>query len=167
MIHEKPYDAISVQEILDRANVGRSTFYTHFADKDELLASGLLVMLRSIRACASPGAKRHERVVWFSLPLFRHIHEEHGAGSRPMGSRARAILHEHLQRALMGLIAEEVRREYRGRPRGSPSPDLLAEYVASTFILVLNRWMEGGARISPQEADAQFRALVLPTLSAA
>ena len=37
LIREKPYDAIVVKEILDRANVGRSTFYTHFRDKDELL----------------------------------------------------------------------------------------------------------------------------------
>lgn len=32
-IREKPYDAISVKEILDRADVGRSTFYTHYRDK--------------------------------------------------------------------------------------------------------------------------------------
>ena len=37
LIHEKSYDAIVVKEILARANVGRSTFYTHFRDKDELL----------------------------------------------------------------------------------------------------------------------------------
>ena len=37
---EKKYESITVQEILDRADVGRSTFYTHFQDKDELLVSG-------------------------------------------------------------------------------------------------------------------------------
>jgi len=36
LAHEKPYDSIAVKEILDRANVGRSTFYTHFQDKHEL-----------------------------------------------------------------------------------------------------------------------------------
>ena len=37
---DKKYESITVQEILDRADVGRSTFYTHFHDKDELLVSG-------------------------------------------------------------------------------------------------------------------------------
>jgi AcrR family transcriptional regulator len=45
LIREKPYDAIVVKEILDRANVGRSTFYTHFRDKDDLLVSGIHDML--------------------------------------------------------------------------------------------------------------------------
>ena len=50
LIREKPYDAIVVQEILDRANVGRSTFYMHFSDKDDLLVSGIHDMLRSVQA---------------------------------------------------------------------------------------------------------------------
>src|SRR5262245_49469875 len=50
LAREKPYPSIAVKEILDRANVGRSTFYTHFRDKDELLHSGIYEMLRSIRA---------------------------------------------------------------------------------------------------------------------
>jgi AcrR family transcriptional regulator len=40
LILEKKYESITVQELLDRADVGRSTFYMHFQDKDELLLSG-------------------------------------------------------------------------------------------------------------------------------
>jgi AcrR family transcriptional regulator len=54
LIHEKNYDAIVVKEILDRANVGRSTFYTHFRDKDELLVSGIHDMLRSVQSTKLP-----------------------------------------------------------------------------------------------------------------
>src|SRR5258706_11054555 len=40
LVLEKNYDLITVQEILDRADVGRSMFYPHFDGKDELLISG-------------------------------------------------------------------------------------------------------------------------------
>ncbi len=46
LIHEKSYDAVVVKEILARANVGRSRFYAHFRDKDELLEGALLAVLR-------------------------------------------------------------------------------------------------------------------------
>ena len=40
LIQEKGYEAVTVQDILDRANLGRSTFYLHYRDKEELLLSG-------------------------------------------------------------------------------------------------------------------------------
>ena len=48
LIAQKHYDSIVVKEILDRANVGRSTFCTHFRDKDDLLVSGMYDMLGEV-----------------------------------------------------------------------------------------------------------------------
>ncbi len=42
LILEEGYDAISIQDITDKANLGRATFYLHFKDKDEVLSSARL-----------------------------------------------------------------------------------------------------------------------------
>lgn len=166
LVREKDYDAISVKEILDRANVGRSTFYMHFRDKDELLVSGMFRLVDPARGPRT--APRSEQLVWFSRPIFEHVSEHRRPGEARMGVRGRAILHEHLRRVLADMIADQVRDDSRGRAKSTARipPDLLAQYVASSFILVLNWWTETRSRLTADEADALFRTLVLPTLSA-
>jgi len=169
LIHEKTYDSIAVKEILDRANVGRSTFYTHFGDKDELLVSGMHDMLRSAQPATVPSsAKRYEQLIWFSRPIFEHIHQQRRTGGARIGTRGRAIIHEHLQEVLAELIADEVRKDFQGRRKtaGRIPPDLFVQYVASTFILVLNWWMESSNPLPPKDVNELFRALILPTLAA-
>lgn len=84
LLGEKPYDEIVVKEILDRANVGRSTFYMHFRDKDDLLVSGIHDMLRPVHSMEAPSSdRRHDRVLWFNLPIFEyHYQHRHAAGDR-------------------------------------------------------------------------------------
>ena len=169
LMHEKPYDAIAVTEILERADVGRSTFYTHFRDKDELLTSGIHDMLRSVQSAAPPSlAKGPERVIRFSRAIFEYHREHRRAGNARMGARGRAIIHEHLRRVLSELIADDVRKEckVRRKPAGRIPPDLLVQYVASTFILVLNWWAESRDPLPAEEVNDVFRELILPTLAA-
>jgi AcrR family transcriptional regulator len=169
LIHEKPYDAIAVTAILERANVGRSTFYTHFRDKDELLVSGIHDMLRSVHPAALPSlAKGPERIIRFSLPIFEYHRQHRRMGEARMGARGRAIIHEHLRRVLSELIADDVRKQCKVRRKaaGRIPPDILVQYVASTFILVLNWWAESRNPIPPDEVNDLFRELILPTLAA-
>jgi AcrR family transcriptional regulator len=171
LIREKAYDSIVVKEILERANVGRSTFYTHFRDKDDLLASSIYEMLRPARLMQPPSsAKPYEKIIRFSLPIFeelqQHRHERQRAGNAMMDDRSRAILHERLQNVLVELIGDDVDQWLQGRREGAgrmPS-DVLVNYVASTFVLVLDWWVETDSLLAPKEVNDLFRALVLPTL---
>lgn len=167
LIGEKPYDAIVVKEILDRANVGRSTFYMHFRDKDDLLLSGIHDIIGAVESpITATSGKQHERVLWFSLPIFEYHYQHRHNGRDRMGARGRALLHEHLRKVLAETIVDAIKKDFRtGRkPRQIP-PDLLAGYVASTFVLVLNWWVERGMPIPPKQINEVFRALLSPTLA--
>lgn len=163
LIHEKSYDAIVVKEILARANVGRSTFYAHFRDKDELLDSGIRDMLGAERAPAPTGALA-ERVVRFSLPVLEHIERHKGAGAFAPGG-GQSIVHDRLRGIVAGLVADDLRRS-GARPSREVPAELVAEHVASTFVLTLEWWIGSGGDANARTVDERFRALVMPTLDA-
>jgi AcrR family transcriptional regulator len=168
LIHEKSYDAIVVKQILARANVGRSTFYSHFRDKEDLLESGIRDLLRESATTSSMRSTGPaDRVLRFSLPIFEHIERHRDASDSPVHARGQAVVHEHLQRVLVELIADDLRREGRCRQEsGHDVPcDLLAQHVASTFLLVLSWWAESGEPLPSRKVNDLFRALILPTLT--
>jgi AcrR family transcriptional regulator len=169
LILEKSYESIVVNDILDRADVGRSTFYSHFSDKDDLLVSGMHDMLHSIHPAQLPASARpYEQIIWFSLPIFEHIDEHRRASIASIGPRGRAVIHEHLQRVLAELIADGVMKRYRS-PRKAAArmpPDIIVQYIASTFILVMNWWLEKKSPLPPKKINELFQALILPTLAA-
>ena len=172
LIREKAYDRITVADILDRAKVSRSTFYIHFRDKDDLLASSMRALLfgvLSMEARAVPDTA--EGIAAFSLPLLTHIHQHRRSAKARLGDRGRAILHDHLRRVLSDWIMQALHPEGSpppSRPRRSPIvPELLARHIASTFVLVLHWWLDHGVSASPVEADKLFRALIIPVLRSA
>jgi AcrR family transcriptional regulator len=167
LIREGEYHRISVSQILRRANVGRSTFYTHFRDKEALFASAVEEMLESVRATrGAAGMSPAERLIGFGLPLLQHIERHRNAGGARMGHRGRATLHEHVRQILTRWVAQEMSRDPASRRDmlNRLPPDLLPQYVASTFVLVLDWWVDHKHATSSAEADTLFRSLVLPAV---
>src|SRR3984893_16995107 len=73
--HEKPIEDVTVQDVLDRASVGRSTFYLHYRDKDDLLLSQLEKFLEMMSTALSIRKEESHRVVPVA-ELFAHIGDQ-------------------------------------------------------------------------------------------
>lgn len=169
LIHEKPYDGIVVKEILARANVGRSTFYTHYRDKDDLLDDAIRDTLAATKVVTS---KRRgclaDEVLSFSLPILEHIERHRIAGAQADAPR-HAALHDRLGPQIVRHVADELRqsRKHVGDQAPDVSNDLLARFVASSFLVALNWWIESEPSLSASDVNKSVRALLLPTLTRA
>ena len=170
LILEKKYESITVQEILDRADVGRSTFYMHFRDKDELLVSGfqyLQSFLESVQgALATVPGKSYERIIGFSLAMFEHAHEYRRVNRALLGSDAEAVVRRRIHSILAGIVSRELKLELQRRKRANcpVSPELLAHFLVSTYVSVMTWWLNSKSPVSPKEIDVAYRHLVLPSL---
>jgi len=170
LIHEKSYDTIVVSDILERADVGRSAFYAHFANKHSLLASGIDHVLHTSPAGQpSSSLGPFGSVVWFSRPFFEYVgqcrHTTHLRTSR----RGRTVVHAHLRKLLADRIGGDIKAIAVSLKKGGSGipPELLADHVVGTFILVLNWWVDNQSPLSPREVDELYLTLVGPALAAA
>ena len=75
LIQDRPIDDVTVQDVLDRASVGRSTFYLHYSDKDDLLLSQLEKFLETMSTALSIRKEESHRVVPVA-ELFAHIGDQ-------------------------------------------------------------------------------------------
>ena len=170
LMFEKSYEAILIQEILDRANVGRSTFYTHFRDMDELLVvslQGLQELLRDAQtATPTPSNKRYEKVIGFSLAMFEHAHDHKKLYRSLVGGPGWIIVRQRIEEILVQLMKEEARALFKRGAASEVPFELFIHFLGATFMSVLTWWFNFKRPLPPKEINALFRELVVPTLAA-
>lgn len=167
---EKNYDTITVQEVLDRADVGRSTFYAHFQSKDELLMSGIDELRSTLSAAmqqARTSARRTENLIAFSRPMFEHVNEFRPVYYALARTQVFPLVRKQLVTLLNELIEKECRTELLNLKKSSGLPiELFVSQLSATFFTVLSWWLDRRIRISTAELDQHFRSLVVPTVNA-
>ena len=169
---KKDYRSITIQQIIDRANVGRSTFYTHFKDKDDLLhreMGELREMLRTAQVKTPVASTRpYEKIIGFSLMMFEHAFEYRHVYKALIGSQSGAVVLQHILDVLVDLVRDESKVEFeKRRKKGSEIPfELFVHFIASAFGSVMSWWLDHKDPLPPKTINAIFRALVIPSLAA-
>ena len=169
LIVEKGYEATTVQDILDRANLGRSTFYAHYRDKDDLLRSGFewLRRLFEEQSRAEPGA--HKPPSESSDPIlafFRHAGEHHDLYKALVGKRGG----EMVQAWLHQYVGDTVRSHLQARSRGARYAiplDVVVHFAASSFLSLATWWLDHDMPYTAEQMNAMFQQLVSPGIETA
>jgi len=161
LILEHGYDAITVQNIIDRANVGRATFYAHFQDKESLLLSGFETLWlefeqhfqHDVGVTMSP---------WdLSLSMFVHAHGHRSLYKAMAGERGATMILGHIRQRLVKLLQDHLKTPVARRKQPLP-PDMLTQYVVASFIALLTWWLDHDSPLSPQQMNDYYRQLVEP-----
>jgi AcrR family transcriptional regulator len=159
LMHEKPFESITVQDVLDRAKVGRSTFYSHYSDKDDLLMSDAEEFFESVAMLLSLRGDKSDRV--FPVQeFFSHIIEAQQFINALMSS---GKFHDNMELA-RGMFARGIERRLSELPRGQGIPDndrpAIAFAHAGALLSLLTWWIDRGMKQPPAEMDELFHRLV-------
>jgi AcrR family transcriptional regulator len=161
LIMTKGYESITVEDICESANVGRSTFYTHYTDKDDLMRSGLEHLRARLMDHQRDAAERdaEHRALGFSLPMFEHTRDHMHLFRALVGSRGGAIALGTIRQVLSDLVRGELATDASKKAKEAIPSEIVVQYVVGAYMAVLTWWLDGGAKLPPQRIDAMFRRL--------
>jgi AcrR family transcriptional regulator len=159
LMQEKSIDEITVQEVLDRASVGRSTFYLHFRDKNDLLLSQLEVFLTTMSNLLSVRGEKSDRVVPVE-EMFAHI----GGQNKLLRALSDCGRLNDFYELAQGYFARGIERRFKESERLAkmPQAELAAHAVASagSLLSLLRWWIDRGAKEKPADLDKLFHRIV-------
>jgi AcrR family transcriptional regulator len=166
LIEEKGYESITVQEILDRANVGRSTFYAHFQYKDQLLYScfdDIHELFEQLNKRVSEARKNSEDInhVDITLSLFRFAGRNHRFFKALLGKRRNGVFNQYFYDYLFAHMHEHLKLPLASEKRSLQS-EIMAHYLASAFMGILVWWVDNDLPCTAEEIDMYFNRLVMP-----
>ena len=165
LITERGWDDIAVQDVCVRANVGRSTFYLHYPNKDALLQGGLEGLQGELQRQArkrSGNAKTStdtSGVFLFVPGLIEHAHEQRKLFQGLIGKRSGYVVQQRFSEMVLRLIADELPASTSGFPRGA-----VARWLAGAFVELLSWWIEQPKPMPPAELAVLFNELSRPVL---
>jgi AcrR family transcriptional regulator len=168
LILEKGYDAVTIEDITERADLGRTTFYLHYRDKDELLIESFESIAEELvsRMPMPMIASGDQDGGWFVqdaiLITFQHAYENaqlyrvilRGEGA----SRVSGRLHLIISQIAAELIQKRI--ELGLLPQHSQVPvEVFANYFAGSLLALITWWLESGQAYPPTEMAVMFRRL--------
>ena len=154
LINNKDYDEITIQDILNESRIGRSTFYCHFKDKNELLLS----ISRHIFEHVFSHSLKEEETHDFSKEdifdyqhlithIYYHIHDERELIKGILSSNGNQVFLDEFKTHLYSLV-NSYYKNYPYKNENIPL-DLVKDILVDNFISVIKYWMNNGFKESP------------------
>lgn len=169
LLEEKSYSKITVQEIIDAANVGRTTFYAHFETKDDLLKELCEELFGHIISSAMDCTHTHGLYSDGNAPesvfchLLQHLQENDKNIIGLLSCESSEIFLRFFKDSLNGLIRSQFVNQDRKANTDIPQ-DFLINHISGSFVEMVLWWIKGRMKQTPADLDRYFRAVIEPIM---
>lgn len=167
LIEEKGFDAITVRDLTERADINRGTFYLHHRDKFDLLEQYENELFQEIEAIAKKvdveDLKRFnekQQPVTFIVKLLEYIQANAKFMNAVLGPRGNVAFQikfkEHLKSNVGRVFIKEAEVENMKIPK-----EYLLSYLVSAHLGVIQEWLKNGLKETPQEVSLYIATISL------
>ena len=160
LLQEKRYAEISVQDIIERADVARSTFYVHYVDKDDLLTGGHGVFAENLGHRMQAHSVENDASVFSAALWFYHVRAQVDI----LRIIAKDSAMELAMKTLHGIIHRNIKEAMRTHQtlNANVPQTLIVDYLADTLMTLIKWWFRDGMKYTPEQMDKMFQQLVMP-----
>lgn len=169
LLNDRNYFSITVQDIIDRADIGRSTFYAHFETKDDLLKALCRELFDHIIFTAMDKQDTHGLYACSNAShsvfchILQHLQENDNNILTLLSCQDSPIFLSYFKSGMEELVRTHLLKDPAvGKP--DVPREFLINHIAGSFVEMVQWWLIGGCTQSPQELDACFRAVTEPLL---
>ena len=154
LILEKGYDDISVQEVIDRADVGRTSFYTYFRSKEDLLLQNLDDLEKMFEPAEKEkfGQKTDDD---FSLMMFRHLKENWRLAKLLLGNKKIPVVKNYVQNILLKYYKNKFQEDY-GKTKNSFEIEGSAVFISGALLSLTLWWLAMNKPVTPEKMHELF-----------
>jgi AcrR family transcriptional regulator len=160
LIIERGYEGIAIQDITDRATIGRTTFYLHYQDKEELLKVSVKALMQELQLDVEPNA---EEVCPYSIRcirIFQHVAQHQQlyqallkeTGPINIGNLMRTYFAELFQRYTLEAQKEDNSSSLRN--------ELIASHAAGSLFGLISWWLDHKSLLPAEKMGAVYFQLM-------
>ena len=165
LLSKKEFNQITVGEIIETADVGRATFYSHFETKEFLLKSFCEELFCHIFDLDTSADNEHKHIFTCEgensvfLHLFRHLNKNDNNILSLLASQNNELFLKYFRSGLETLVKSNL--DLFGSEKQVSVPKAFWEnHITSTFMSTLKWWIDNGMKESPEVITAYFFAIV-------
>jgi len=149
---QKGYEAVTIKDITDYADVGYATFFRHYHDKDDLLQDVSEVVLESFVQRLSPADVKNDPTQ-VGVILFRYVQENSELIRVLLGGRAsrKRVIEASVQHTLQNSPADK---------DGMIPPEIAAFHLVNSGISLIEWWLEHNMPYPPEQMGTIYMGLI-------
>lgn len=165
LLSKKHYNQITVSEIIEKADIGRATFYAHFETKDFLLKELCEDLFCHIFDASGSGGEKHRHIFDCVPPssvvlhLFLHLQKNDNNILLLLSCENNELFLRYFKENLKKLIETQPQLFVNKNEKDIPH-DYWVNHISSTFVETLRWWLDNGMKESPETLANYFSKVI-------